>query len=130
MKTRRIGSTLALGLALLFGAGLAVAPTSANAQDMGPQHKHGGDKGTMSAERQEAHEKMMKEMKAHDEKIESLAAKMNSATGQAKIDAMAALLNEMVAQRRTMRAHMEKRHSMRSEKMGKGGGPPKPPEMN
>lgn len=130
MTTRRMGSTLALGLALLLGAGLAAAPAGADSPAMGPQHKHGGNRGTMSAERQAAHEKMMQEMMAHDEKIESLAAQMNAAKGQAKVDAMAALLNEMVAQRRTMRAHMEKRQSMRGDRKGTGGGPPKPPEMN
>jgi hypothetical protein len=37
---------------------------------------------------------------------------MNAAHGEAKIDAVAAVVNELVAQRRTQRAHMEERWKM------------------
>ena len=53
-------------------------------------------------------EKMMTEMKAADQRLEDLVAKMNAASGMEKADATAAVVNEMVTQRRTMRDGMMK----------------------
>ena len=41
------------------------------------------------------HQKMMAEMQAMDQKLDSLVAQMNAAQGQAKVDAIAAVINEM-----------------------------------
>ena len=49
------------------------------------------------------HEKMMTEMKAADTRLDDLVAKMNAAAGAEKAGATAAVVNEMVTQRRTMR---------------------------
>jgi len=57
------------------------------------------------------HEKMMAEMKAADQRLDDLAGKMNAASGMAKADATAAVVNEMVTQRRTMRDGMMKMQS-------------------
>ena len=54
------------------------------------------------------HEKMMTEMKAADDRLDDLVAKMNAASGTDKADATAAVINEMVTQRRTMRDGMMK----------------------
>jgi Skp family chaperone for outer membrane proteins len=54
------------------------------------------------------HEKMMTEMKAADQRLDDLVAKMNGASGAEKGDATAAVVNEMVTQRRTMRDGMMK----------------------
>ena len=54
------------------------------------------------------HEKMMTEMKAADQRLDDLVAKMNAASGMEKADATAAVVNEMVTQRRTMRDGMMK----------------------
>jgi hypothetical protein len=51
-------------------------------------------------------QKMMAGMKAGQEKLGDLVAKMNAATGEQKIDQMAAVLTELVAQERAMHAHM------------------------
>ena len=59
---------------------------------------------------------MKKMMEASDARLDQLVQAMNGATGQKKVDAMAAVINEMVAQRKTMRGHM--RHMM-----GPGGPP-------
>lgn len=58
----------------------------------------------MMAER----EKMMADMKAADQRLTELVTKMNSASGAAQTTATAAVVTEMVAQSRTMRASMMK----------------------
>jgi hypothetical protein len=54
------------------------------------------------------HEKMMAEMKAADQRLDDLAAKMNAASGAEKADDTAAVVNEMITQRQTMRDGMMK----------------------
>ena len=58
----------------------------------------------MMAER----EKMMTGMKAADQRLDELVAKMNTASGMEKMTATAAVVTEMVTQRRTMRDGMMK----------------------
>jgi len=48
----------------------------------------------------------MRMMDSMDARLDSLVTKMNRASGNAKVTAMAQVINELVAQRRTMRAHM------------------------
>jgi hypothetical protein len=61
------------------------------------------------------HEKMMAEMKAADQRLDDLVAKMNAASGMEKADATAAVVSEMVTQRQAMRDGMLK---MQQEMMG------------
>ncbi len=63
------------------------------------------------------HEKMMAEMTAMDQKLDALVQQMNTAQGQAKVDAMGAVINEMVNQRKQMEQHMSSMMGM----MGHGG---------
>ncbi len=58
----------------------------------------------MMAER----EKMMADMKAADQRLDSLVARMNTASGADKMAATATVVTEMVTQRRTMQAGMMK----------------------
>ena len=58
----------------------------------------------MMAER----EKMMADMKAADQQLDALVVKMNAASGMEKTAATANVVNEIVAQRRTMRDGMMK----------------------
>jgi hypothetical protein len=68
----------------------------------------------MMAER----EQMMTGMKAADQRLDDLVAKMNAASGMEKTDAAAAVVNEMVAQRRAMRDGMAKtQHGMMGHMM-------------
>lgn len=68
----------------------------------------------MMAER----EQMMTGMKAADQRLDDLVAKMNAASGMEKTDAAAAVVNEMVAQRRAMRDGMAKmQHGMMGHTM-------------
>ena len=69
-------------------------------------------------------EQMREQMRENQRKLDDLVAKMNAATGQAKVDAIAAVVTELVAQRRAM-----------SQQPGGGmggpmmGGPMKHPEQ-
>jgi hypothetical protein len=54
------------------------------------------------------HEKMMAEMKAADQRLDDLVARMNAASGMEKVDATAAVVSEMVAQRKAMQDGMMK----------------------
>ena len=65
----------------------------------------------MMAER----DKMMTEMKAADQRLDDLVAKMNATSGAEKTDATAAVVNEMVTQRRAMQSGMAK---MQQDMMG------------
>jgi hypothetical protein len=56
----------------------------------------------MMAERQ----KMMADMKAVDQKLNELVARMKSAQGETKVDAIAAVVQELVAQHTRMRDRM------------------------
>ncbi len=59
------------------------------------------------------HEKMMAEVQAADQRLDGLVAKMNAASGQAKTEATAATVTEIVAQRKTMHETMMKmQHGM------------------
>ncbi len=60
------------------------------------------------------HQKMMAEMQVMDQKLDGLVAQMNAAQGQAKVDAMAAVINEMNNDRKEMMQHM-------TSMMGHGG---------
>jgi hypothetical protein len=53
------------------------------------------------------HQKMAAEMKAADAELDRLLAEMNGSTGDKKIEAMSALLNRLVQQRKAMYQKME-----------------------
>lgn len=81
-----------------------------------PQHEHqqpAAKPGEMSMKCQEmmaAHQKMMTEMTAADRRLDELVAKMNSATGPAKVEATAAAVTELVTERKAMHERMMKMH--------------------
>ena len=54
----------------------------------------------------------MRMMDSANARLDSLVERMNRASGNAKVSAMAQVINELVAQRRTMQTHM--RQMMRS----------------
>ena len=100
-------------LTSLLVLGLAAAGTQA--QD--PQHQHPqtsakppADMSAKCKDMMAQHEKMMAEMKAADQRLDELVTKMNSASGEAKVDATAATVTEVVAQRKAMRDGMMQMH--------------------
>lgn len=64
------------------------------------------------------HQEMMAEMESMDAKLDSLIAAMNAATGDDKVNAMAAVLEEFVGQRKAMREKMQQRHMRMMQDMG------------
>lgn len=64
------------------------------------------DEKTMDESMMDHHKEMMAKMEAMDARLDELVKKMNAATGSKKTDAAAAVINELVAQRRQMRDHM------------------------
>lgn len=52
------------------------------------------------------HAKMMEEQKLQDAEIDKLLAEMNAATGEKRIDAIIAVLNKLVEQRKAMHEKM------------------------
>jgi hypothetical protein len=64
------------------------------------------------------HEQTMAQMKASEAKLDALVKSMNAASGDAKVDAIAAVVNELVSQHKAMHAHMDQMHQ---QMMGMGG---------
>jgi hypothetical protein len=60
---------------------------------------------------------LMLAMDSLDHRLDSLLGRMNRASGNQKISAMAAVINELVAQRKVMHSHMQ---LMMDEKRGMG----------
>lgn len=102
-----------------------------------PPHEHpAGTEGKMdtmeqSGDWQAQHEKMMAEMKAMDTRLDEKIAAMNAAKGDQKVEAMAAVINELVAQRKEMRENFgPMHHGKRGPMMGQQAGmPPDCPMM-
>ncbi len=82
------------------------------------QHEHGASQAPAPNQSQQQlmqmHQKMMADMAAMDQKLDGLVTQMNAAQGQAKVDAMAAVISEMINQQKQMREHM-------ASMMGQGG---------
>jgi hypothetical protein len=48
----------------------------------------------------------MEQMQANNKRLDDLVARMNAAMGEARVDAIVAVLNEMVQQRKALQPHM------------------------
>ena len=113
MKTRfafvvMVAAVLVTGLVRL---GTASAPQNPSPQPPAQQAQNLPDMMKM-------HEKMMADMKAADARLDALVKAMNAAAGDAKTNAIAAVVNELVAQHKLMHAHMGQMHQ---EMMGGRG---------
>ena len=98
-------------LAVLFLAALTLpaqqpAPAPPAAQKMEMPGKPGMMDGKMDESMMAHHKEMMAKMEAMDARLDELVKKMNAATGSKKSDAVAAVVNELVTQRKEMRDHM------------------------
>jgi hypothetical protein len=111
--------------AILFIFFLAFS-TSAIAQQTKPGMMQGGMM-SKCKDMMAMHQQMQIKMKEMDQKLADLGQKMNQATGDQKIQAMEAVLNEMISQRNAMRDMMMSNHASMMEHMGehmqKGAGP-------
>ena len=96
----RIAHTLRNGvwIGCLVAIALAATPRAQTKEAPAKPHSEMG----MMADCQ----KMMADMKAGQEKLDDLIAKMNAASGEQKINEMAAVLTELVARQKSMHDHM------------------------
>ena len=109
----KIGSISRISTAVVFAAVLMANGTSAQeSESKAGMPPGGGQSGMMSGNPQmmAMHSKMMADMKAMDASLDLKVAAMNAARGRAKVDAMAAVINEMVAQHKQMMATMMGMH--------------------
>jgi hypothetical protein len=103
--------------ALACVAMLVQAPGIGAQAPQEPPHQHqqdttkpGADMSAQCKAMMANHEKMKVDMAAADQRLDGLVAKMNAASGQAKVDATTAVVTEIVAQRKTMREGMMNMH--------------------
>ena len=93
-------------------------PQGAATAKVKPQSKMAADMAAKCQAMMADQQKMMTEMKDADQRLDELVGKMNAASGTEKADATAAVINEMVTQRRTMRDGMMKmEHGMMAHMM-------------
>lgn len=97
--------------AMSLAIGLLLVPASLQAQERPAMGEH-------DPEMMARHQAMMAQHEQTMARMDSLAAAMNESSGDDKVDAMGALLNELVAQHRTMHEHM--REAMMHRMMGPG----------
>jgi acyl-CoA reductase-like NAD-dependent aldehyde dehydrogenase len=98
-------------LVLPSALALAVAALAIAQQ---PQQKQG------QQQMQQQRRAFMEQMQERNRKLDDLVAKMNAAKGEKKVDAIAAVINEMMEQRKAMA------HPMGGGPMGGPGGPMMP----
>jgi hypothetical protein len=65
---------------------------------------------------------MMPAMDSLDRRLDSLVSRMNRASGNQKVTAMAAVINELVAQRKAMHGHMQQMHGQMQQMMDRPRG--------
>lgn len=88
---------------ILIGlAGSLLVASGASAQEPGRQH---GDTTNAMRGRPMTGAMMMSMMDSADARLDRLVSAMNKTTGSRKVPAMAAVINELVAQRKMMRMH-------------------------
>lgn len=123
------------GLVVLVLVCIAVMPafvfSQQTATPAAPPHDHGatapteGKKDAAMMEKCKAeHEKRMAQMKAMDIRLDEKIAVMNSSKGDQKVEAMAAVINELVSQRKEMRERFGAMHhgdGMKHPMMGQEG---------
>jgi hypothetical protein len=118
-------SGLALALALAFDAPGMAQSTDHSKMDHSKMEPAQMDHSKMKSDHMK---EMMGEMKAQDAELTAQVARMNSATGETKVQLMAEILTKMVDQRTAMNARMEQMHGemMKHMQMGMGSKPHHP----
>ena len=104
--------------ALLGCMAVVIAPSAGLAAQAAPAHQHAATAQAtppsgMAAKCQAmmaGHDKMMAETKAADATLDALVKDMNAAAGEAKINAMTAVVNELVRQNKAMHERMGQMH--------------------
>ena len=102
MKRRWIGATV-------LTAVVVIAPTFAQSPSQAP-HDHEQAAAQKTGMMGQGHQRMMADMKAADDRLQDLMSKMNAATGDEKVNAIAALLAQLVTDQKNMHHHMMGMH--------------------
>lgn len=92
-------------VAMVVLACSVIAAREATGQQPGRQH---GDSSSMDRG-------MMAQMQEADARLDRLVTEMNRSSGSKKVEAMSAVINEMVMQRKQMRKHMIQMMEMRGQ---------------
>ncbi|NNE46296.1 MAG: hypothetical protein HKN37_06520 [Rhodothermales bacterium] len=114
----RLSIAAAVVAVILMGATSIVAGESEEKPSMG--HPGMGGEAMMEEGMMAMHQKMHAKMKAMDEKLDALVAEMDAAGSRKKTDAVAAVVAELVSQRKAMHAMMMKMQPQMMEHMRTG----------
>ena len=116
----RILAVLALAAAVTATGVLAQQsePKTGNQPGNGQSGMMSGNMGDRCKQMMTMHSQMMADMKALDATLDQKVASMNTAKGNAKVDAMAAVINEMASQRKQMMAKMSSTRDQMMAHMG------------
>ncbi len=90
-------------------------PAASGGMKMESGHEH-----SMSGDHMKEHDEMMSKMKEMDARLNEKVAAMDAAKGDQKVEAMAAVIKEMVSQRKTMQEHMMEMHETKGHEHMKG----------
>jgi len=120
MNRSTVPFSLLLLSALFLGTALLAlpAPAAAAQESVAPS----GAEAATCQEKKARYEEMRTRMEERDKRLDELVATMNGAKGDAKIDAVAAVVAEMIAQRKEMRAHMHGGHGWKDRCCAKACG--------
>jgi hypothetical protein len=123
--------SVAVAVLTILAGGSSSAQTSSNTQQPAPPPASQDDaaamRGRMMRGMMAERQNMMAEATAMDQKLDELVARMNTAEGPAKVDAIAAVVNELVARRTEMRDRMmTMQDRMMQQMMSMMGGTAKP----
>ena len=99
-------AVVALSHGSFVGVGTSVPLLAAARSQQTPSPTPSSPPQATMAEMMKRHQQMMADIKAADLKLEELVKDMNAATGEAKIAAVAQVVNELVRQQKTMHEHM------------------------
>ena len=118
----KVGRTIPVLLASLVGAVTLWAQQPTPPPPAAQKMEMSGKPSTMDQKMMEEsmmahHKEMMAKMEAMDARLDGLVKTMNAATGSKKTNAVAAVINELVAQRKQLRDEMMK-HMMAHMGMG------------
>lgn len=118
MATRLSIAAICVMLALALGGSLVRFGSVAAAQHSSATHETTQPEPSNMQAMMKMHGQMMAEMKAGEAKLDVLVKDMNSATGEAKVTALAAVVNELVQQHKAMHGRMGE---MQQQMMGGRG---------
>jgi hypothetical protein len=95
---------------LVIGSGISSHGIEAAQVTQNPAPQAAAQPPSGRADMMKMHEQMMAEMKASDAKLDALVKDMNAAAGENKINAIVAVVNELVRQNKAMHEHMGQMH--------------------